>query len=141
MRNLVPTGVGSKLDQAHQLLTQAVYYLQAISDNTTPKQTAARRERSLLTLSQVQTRRDSIYPRNVVLAILIGGDTAGRGSINWGGDNLPIWIGAGLNQFLQFTGGGDALEIPGGSQISYTPPANTTLWDVTLFLESGGPTR
>lgn len=137
MRNLVPAGVGTKLDQAHQLLTQAVHYLQSIADNTTPAQTAARKERFKLSISDSQPYRDAPYPRNVVVGMVFGGDTAGRGTLDWGADDLAVWIPASWSQFPSFSG--VVFEIPGGVTIGFTPPANTTKWDVTLFIESGGP--
>lgn len=132
-------GASASLPAVQQLLTQMVDYLRRIAENTSPKRPATR-EQVRIDLSNVQTQREMPFPRNAIVGLWVGADHSGRATLNFGADSVPLWIFANQTTVLGFTQI-PILAVAGGSPVTFTPPAGTTVWDVVLSIEPSGPTN
>lgn len=69
-----------------------------------------------------------------IIGVIVGGDTNGRGKLQIGNDTASniFWVQAGISRLYDF-GWPLRLTVARGQQITWSPPANTTAWDVTLI--------
>jgi len=130
--------VGTRITDVATLLERMVKLLERIDSNTTSKGEKGRLKTLPFTLSNAQTSASPPYPRNLVLGIYLSADYSGRATLNWGADSFPLVISSVGTFWLAFTEA-TALEIPGGSNISVTPPAGSVVWDLRLIITPGGP--
>jgi hypothetical protein len=138
MKNLLPNGVQENITGAFRLLDQAVRLLTTIAQNTSPRAPTSRQKTFRLELSNAQTTRELPFPRNIIVGILVGADHSGRGQINFGADSVGVYL-LGNQTILYNFGSQFGLEFGGRLAVSFTPPANTSSWDITMMIEPGGP--
>lgn len=128
---MIGGATAAKLDSAHQALLEAVRQLRVIASAVQPRPRAPDVVANRIDLSQSQPSRVCPYPRTQIIGLWVGGDTAGRGTVNLGNDTRGVWIPGSLTVYFPL-GRESAIEVGGAVQLSYTPPPGTTNWDVTI---------
>lgn len=119
------------IERMIELLTEIRDTTRARRDEKPPERPAARAHWTHIS-SQGNQQALQIPIEGHVVGILIGGDTAGRGTINLSQRQYSFWVAANESILYRLTLE-DQLVIK-NERLSYTPPVGTTGWDVTIIM-------
>lgn len=114
------------------LLTQIRDELRTSNNKPSPDAPLARRRRYPLSNDSTATKRFS--SNLVITGLLVGGDTAGRGTLQVGTDKSTyrFWVIANQTQPYWFDGD-DGIEVGPGTDVTWIPPTGTTAWDALVI--------
>jgi hypothetical protein len=115
--------------QMVNLLTQVRDEVRKLQDVKPPTQAESRPQRYYLTSAG---RSGQQIPTELhITGLLISGDSAGRGVLTIGTEQIPFWILGQVTTYYDL--GMDNRIVVRGERPSWTPPSGTTVWDVILI--------